>query len=121
MAENTTLVVMTPDELQQLIETSVRRIFEEYRSKEQKQKQEVKKERVMLTRKEAAAYLSISTGALYRLTSKRAFPCYKPNARTTLFDKADLDAYLGNCRVLSQEEIDAMVDTYFSRRPKRRY
>ena len=44
--------------------------------------------------REAAAYLGISINTLYRMTSKREIPFYKPNGKTIYFLTSDLDAWL---------------------------
>lgn len=53
----------------------------------------------MLSFKEAAAYLGVTTSTLYKHTSSRTIPHYKPNGKLVCFRKVDLDAWLESNRV----------------------
>jgi len=48
----------------------------------------------ILTLKEAAFYAGISTSYLYKLTSARSIPFYKPAAKLVFFRKAEIDNWL---------------------------
>ncbi len=48
----------------------------------------------IFTLKEAAIYLGISTSYLYKLTSARAIPFYKPAAKLNFFRKRELNDWL---------------------------
>ena len=48
----------------------------------------------IFTLKEAALYLGISTSYLYKLTSARAIPFYKPASKLNFFTKGELDDWL---------------------------
>lgn len=47
----------------------------------------------LLTIKQASDYLKLSTENLYRMTSKKIIPHFKPS-KNLLFDKNELDAWL---------------------------
>jgi excisionase family DNA binding protein len=47
-----------------------------------------------MTSTEAAAYLRISLGYLYRLSFLKKIPVYKPTNGKLFFKKTDLDAFL---------------------------
>jgi len=44
--------------------------------------------------KEAADYLNISTNFLYKLTSKKEIPYYKPTGKIIYFNKRELDEWI---------------------------
>ena len=48
----------------------------------------------MFTFMEACAYLGVSESLLYKLTSTKEIPHYKPRGKLVYFDKAELDAWL---------------------------
>lgn len=43
---------------------------------------------------EAARYLGISRGMVYRLVKERKVRCFKPNHKTLYFRRVDLDEYI---------------------------
>jgi excisionase family DNA binding protein len=54
---------------------------------------------------EAAAYLSMSKSTLYKLTSKKEIPHYKPN-RFVFFERAALDGWIRDAAVKTEEELN---------------
>lgn len=48
----------------------------------------------MFTFMEACAYLGVSESLLYKLTSTKEIPHYKPRGKMVYFDKAELNAWL---------------------------
>lgn len=60
----------------------------------------------ILNAMEAAAYLSISKGYLYRLVMQRKIPYYKPNRKKLYFRQNELEAYLTKNRYPSNSELD---------------
>lgn len=48
----------------------------------------------MFTFMEACAYLGVSESLLYKLTSTKEIPHYKPRGKMVYFDKTELDAWL---------------------------
>ena len=65
---------------------------------------------------EAADYLSMSKSTLYKLTAKKEIPHFKPN-RFVFFEKAELDQWIRDHRVMTIDEIDAAVQGYCVRKP----
>lgn len=55
---------------------------------------------MLLTKKEASAYMRISLPMLNRLMAKNCIPYIKLGARV-LIQQADIDTYLAQCRVES--------------------
>ena len=48
----------------------------------------------LMTIREAAAYLRLSVGGLYHLTSRGLVPCIRLSARCLRFSKPQLDAFV---------------------------
>ena len=59
-----------------------------------------------LTLKEAAVYLKLCKSTLYKMTSSREIPFYKPGGKLILFLKEDLEEYLANNRFDAKKEIE---------------
>jgi len=55
---------------------------------------------------EAATYLKICKSTLYKKTSLRELPYYKPGGKLILFLKEDLDDYMNKSKVLTKNEIE---------------
>ena len=70
---------------------------------------EVKK---VLTFEEAASYMGMSKSCLYKMTSQKIVPHYKPNGKMIYFDREELEAYLLSVRVKPQSEIEEAASTY---------
>lgn len=64
---------------------------------------------------EASSYLSIAKSTLYKLTSKKAIACYKPNGKNMYFKKEALDEYITKKRQMSNSEIESQTNDYLSR------
>lgn len=54
---------------------------------------------VMLTANEAAIYLGLTIGYLYKLTARKKIPHYKPFGNRIYFDKNELDDFIRARRV----------------------
>ena len=67
---------------------------------------------------EAAAYLSISKSTLYKLTSKKEIPHYKPN-RFVFFEKSELDKWIRASAVKTEEQLNDQVNAYTMANPLR--
>ncbi len=60
---------------------------------------------------EAALYLHVAKSSLYKMTSARSIPFYKPHGKNILFDLEDLDQYLTNSRIPTKTEIETQLFT----------
>lgn len=58
---------------------------------------------------EAAAYLSMSKSTLYKLTSKKEIPHYKPN-RFVFFERNELDNWIRSAAVKTEEQLNDHVN-----------
>jgi excisionase family DNA binding protein len=61
----------------------------------------------MLNHEEAASYLRISRSTLYKLTSSRSIPHYKPGGKLVYFKPEDLDRWLESNRVETDSELQS--------------
>lgn len=60
----------------------------------------------MLNLEEAARYLNISTGHMYRLTSSHEITYSKPNGKHIFFERKELDEWKRRNPILSKSELD---------------
>jgi len=65
----------------------------------------------VLTFQEACIYTGIAESYMYRLTSERRIPHYKPNGKTIYFDREDLDKWCLSNPCLTKEEIEKQAAT----------
>lgn len=65
---------------------------------------------------EAAAYLSMSKSTLYKLTSRKEIPHYKPN-RFVFFEKAELDKWIRASVVKTDGQLNDQANTYTTTHP----
>ncbi len=63
----------------------------------------------MLNIDEAAKYLNISKGHMYRLTSNRDISYTKPNGKNIFFERKELDEWKRRNPVPSQRELERQV------------
>lgn len=53
---------------------------------------------------DAANYLNYKVGYVYKLTSERKIPFYKPTGRHILFRRTELDEWVNRTRVVTRKE-----------------
>lgn len=61
---------------------------------------------------EVAVYTGLSKSTLYKLTSGKMIPHYKPSGKMLYFDKKELDSWLLQNRVSTTEEINQQAVDY---------
>lgn len=66
----------------------------------------------VLTLSEAAKYMGVSKSWLYKLTSNRAIPYYKPSGKLLYFSLDELEQWLLSNRVATQDEISSKAQSY---------
>jgi len=66
----------------------------------------------VLTFEEAAVYMGMSKSCLYKMTSQKIVPHYKPNGKLIFFDREELENYLLSVRVKPQVEIEEAASIY---------
>lgn len=62
-----------------------------------------------LSAAETSAYLNISTSYLYKLTSSRSIPHFKPSGKMIYFKRSDLDEWISKTRIKTKDEIETMA------------
>ncbi len=60
----------------------------------------------VLTVEEASRFMDIARSSLYKMTSDRSIPFYRPNGKMIYFEKADILAWMRRNRTVSQEEVN---------------
>jgi len=73
----------------------------------------------VLNFKEAARYLDISLSHLYKLTSAKEIPHYKPRGKQVYFEKRELDKWLLQNRQTTKAEIEQAAIDYVVKGGKR--
>lgn len=66
----------------------------------------------ILTIDECSVYTGLSKSHLYRLTSQRAIPFYKPMGGTIYFRMSEIDDFLLKNRQATQAELNSKATTY---------
>jgi len=59
----------------------------------------------LLNVKELAEYLKVSTSQIYKLTSNRVIPFYKPTGKQLYFRKKEIDEWIIKGKVCTREEL----------------
>jgi excisionase family DNA binding protein len=72
--------------------------------------------KAVLTFDEAALYTGLSKSDLYKKTSSRAIPHYKPRNKMIYFERAELDNWLLQNKVATIDEIETKAETYSATR-----
>lgn len=68
-------------------------------------------QKTVLDLDEAVLYTGYSRGYLYKLTSKKQIPHYK-KSRKIFFNRTELDEWLQEQRIKTDEEIESEAQTY---------
>lgn len=55
----------------------------------------------VLSVEEAAHFMSIARSSLYKMTSDRSIPFYRPNGKMIYFEKADIQEWIRKNRIMS--------------------
>lgn len=63
--------------------------------------------KTVLTFKEAAMYLGVSSDTLYKWTMKRKIPFYKPNGKLIYFNRAEIESWLQSNRISTEAELES--------------
>jgi len=68
-----------------------------------------------LSMTKAVRYTGLSKSHLYKLTSGREVPHYKPHGKMIFFRKSDLDKYLLTNRIATEDEISLTSAKFLSK------
>ena len=77
--------------------------------------------KTILTLEEVAKYTNYSKSYIYKLTSRREIPCYKPNGKQLYFKRTEIDEWLLTNRKMTNKEIESEVATKSVLQQKRFY
>ena len=66
----------------------------------------------VLTLEDVALLTGLSKSHLYRLTCTRQIPFYKPNGKQIYFDRAEIESWMKQNRVATQQESDQQAAAY---------
>ena len=66
----------------------------------------------VLTTAEASAYLGLSESYIYKLTSLKQIPHYKPNGKLVYFNRAEVEQWLQSNRIATHTEISQQAQAY---------
>lgn len=70
----------------------------------------------VLTSDEAARYMGVSKSYLYKLTMRQQIPHYKPMGKMVYFNRLELENWLQNNRVSTEDEISQQAQAYCMRK-----
>ena len=92
----------------------------------QKELQEIKEllkkqtiqQKEILTIEEASEFLGLSVSRLYKMTSNKEIPHYKPGGKKIYLNRNEIEGWILNSRVASVYEFDEKLDNYLSRTDK---
>ena len=73
----------------------------------------------VLTFQEAARYIGVSKSDLYKRTSNREIPHFKPRNKMVYFDRVELENYLKQNLVQTADEIEAKAQTHVTLNDRR--
>ena len=72
----------------------------------------------VLSLEEASIYLDISRSTLYKMTSAKQIPHYKPNGKIIYFEKSELNSWMRQNPVKSLAQIEEDAATYLEKLDK---
>lgn len=72
----------------------------------------------VLSLEEASIYLDISRSTLYKMTSAKQIPHYKPNGKLVYFEKSELNSWLRQNPVKSLGQIEVESAEYLTKLDK---
>lgn len=77
-------------------------------------------QKTVLTFDEAAIYTGLSKSILYKKTSNREIPHYKPRNKMIYFERAEIDSWLLQNRIATVDELEVRAQTYSADREVRK-
>ena len=68
----------------------------------------------VLTMEDVALLTGVTTGYIYKLTCGRKIPFYKPNGKMLYFDRKEIEAWMRQNRVATNDELESQAITYLT-------
>ncbi|AXG73514.1 DNA-binding protein [Flavobacterium arcticum] len=69
----------------------------------------------ILTIEDASQYLGLSTSRLYKMTSNKEIPHYKPGGKKIYLKRLEIDQWITNSRVSTDDDCALDMDNYLSK------
>ena len=66
----------------------------------------------VLTLEDVALLTGLSKSHLYKLTCSKQIPYYRPNGKQIYFDRTEVEAWMKQNRVVTQQEAEQMAAAY---------
>ena len=66
----------------------------------------------VLTTNEAVAFTGLSKSYIYKLTMRQEIPHYKPGGKCIYFDRIELEQWMKQNRVSTQQELEQKAQSY---------
>lgn len=81
-------------------------------------KKQTIQQKEILTVEEASEFLGLSTSRLYKMTSNKEIPHYKPGGKKIYLNRQELEQWILNSRIASTSDFDDEMGSYLSRTDK---
>jgi excisionase family DNA binding protein len=81
-------------------------------------KKQTIQQKEILTIEEASEFLGLSVSRLYKMTSNKEIPHYKPGGKKIYLNRKELEQWILNSRVASAYDYDEKLDSYLGRTNK---
>jgi excisionase family DNA binding protein len=82
--------------------------------KELLRKQTIQQKEI-LTIEEASEFLGLSVSRLYKMTSNKEIPHYKPGGKKIYLNRNEIEGWILNSRVASINDVDGELENYLKR------
>jgi excisionase family DNA binding protein len=82
--------------------------------KELLRKQTIQQKEI-LTIEEASEFLGLSVSRLYKMTSNKEIPHYKPGGKKIYLNRNEVEGWILNSRVASINDVDGELENYLKR------
>lgn len=81
-------------------------------------KKQTIQQKEILSIKEATEFLGLSKHTLYKMTSKKIIPHYKPHGKIIYLKRQELEQWVLSSRVAPTDDFDIEIDDYLDRNNK---
>lgn len=81
-------------------------------------KKQIIQQKETLTIEEASEFLGLSISRLYKMTSNKEIPYYKPGGKKIYLNRTELEQWILNSRIASNDELETNVEDYLSKNYK---
>lgn len=81
-------------------------------------KKQTIQQKEILTIEEASEFLGLSVSRLYKMTSNKEIPHYKPGGKKIYLNRKELEQWILSSRVASSNDLEDELEDYLSRTNK---